>query len=231
MRKLIFSVTVLLCSLPAMAHKGNPWHGANAIMSDKLGVGFGTAGLASAQLQPKAPGVATSFKFTYHTDVPLLVSSATRLVAGVMDDKPLSNGVVTNSGIRKMRISDATSDYKVVEFEFTITQAGVYHFFFGPWDGTTLYLGEDPPIDVQSIDGKAKWISKVAGDVAMGANPTLNIEGQPGMAVWVQQVFSPALPKYKKSGINYLSTVLDEKAQPTRMKAVREALIGIGLKQ
>lgn len=223
--------TILLMSLPTFAHKGNPWHGASAVLSEKLGVGFGTAGLASARLTPKKTGEPTTFKFTYKTDVPDLVSSATRLVAGVMDDKPLSQGAVTNSGIRKMRISDTTADYKSVEFEFTVTEAGVYHFFFGPWDGTTLYLGEDPPIEVRSSDGKIEWISKVAGDVAMGANPNLNVQGQPGLAIWIQQVFAPALPKYSKNNITYFSTVMDENTQPMRMEAVHEALKGIGLKQ
>lgn len=229
--KILIALFILAISLPSFAHKGNPWHGAYATFDKTLGVGFGTAGLASAKLYPKAPGVPTTFKFIYRTDVPQLVSSATRLVAGVMDDKPLSNGAITNSGIRRMRISDTTADYKSVEFDFTITQEGVYHFFFGPWDGVTLYLGEDPPVSVEGTDGKVQWITKVAGDVAIGANPEKNVEGQPGMAVWVQQVFSPAIPKYQKFKIQHFSTVLNDKKQPQRMKAVSEALQTIGLKQ
>lgn len=231
MKFVLLTCLLALLSYPAEAHRGNPWHGPDSVVDKSLGVGFGTAGLASAKLRPKAPGVPTSFTFVYKTDVPLLVTSATRLVAGVMDDKPLASGAVTNAGLRMMRISDTTSQYKSVQFDFTITEEGVYHFFFGPWDGTTLYLGEDPPVEVSSSEGKIQWISKVAGDVAIGANSDLNVSGQPGMAVWVQQVFSPALPQYKKFKINHFSTVLEEKTQPQRMKAVHDALKSIGLKK
>jgi len=231
MRRTIIALLLVVVSLPALAHKGNPWHGPKPLEKQALGVGFGTAGLASARLRPRAPGVPTTFTFTYRTDVPLLVSDATRLVAGVMDDAPLASGAVTNAGIRKMRITDTTSDYKVVTFDFTIAREGVYHFFFGPWDGTTLYLGDDPPVEVTSADGRVQWISKVAGDVAIGANPDLDIDGQPGMAIWIQQIFGPAIPQYKRFKIDYPQHVLDEKVQPRRMTTVHDALKAIGLKE
>jgi len=228
--KILVALLILMCSVPALAHKGNPWHG-GSLIDKNLGVGFGTAGLASAFLEPKAPGTPTTFKFTYKTEVPLLVTSATRLVAGVVNSSSLESGVVKNAEIIKMRISDATAEYKSVEFEFTISEPGVYHFFFGPWDGVTLYLGEDPPVEVETQDGKVEWVAKVAGDVAMGVNPNININGQPGMAIWVQQLFIPATEKYKTFKLQKLPDSMSEENLPKRMSSVHDALKEIGLKQ
>lgn len=235
---LIIALTMFIGST-SLAHKGNPWHGAymeqaegsdpSATTQGKLGVSFGTAGLASAKLTPKAQG-ATTYRFTYRTDVPKLVSSATKLVAGVMTDPALMKGAVSNDGIVAMKISDSTANYKSVEFEFKVSEPGIYHFFFGPWDGVTLYLGEDPPVILESDAGDVEWISKVAGDVSIATNPELDIRSQPGLVVWVQQIFDPAVKTYEKFDVAHLSMMRANPTETTRMNAIHSALTKIGLR-
>lgn len=181
----LLAVVAVLLASNAYAHRGNPWHGPSATGSIN-GVGLGTVGFGTIWLRPGGEG---RFRLEYYSKVQGLVSSATKLAAGVVPDSALADGVVTPDELTAF----STGGEGEVEFEFIAKEEGLYHIFFGPWDGVLLFVGEDPPVKVEPVSGgDANWIARVAGDVSIATTISSAASEKPDLRLWVVEVFPDA---------------------------------------
>lgn len=170
-RIILFSLTLLACSLPAHAKKPD-W---------PVKAGMGVIGFGLIEVEPQKKGdsyVPTEFTFGYHIDQEhaSMVSSGQIIVIRAnafqeFNNVPEKEFIAHMSAERRLADSDFNMSVKV-----TFDTPGLFLVAYGPWDGLVSFDAPDSmegyKISASTENGSFRWIDEDAGDLV-----TLNFQG------------------------------------------------------
>lgn len=224
----IASVAALIMVLPTLnrAHKGNAWHGPWRTPEPALAI----KGLNSAYLDAGKLGQTASFHIKYpknRSDKTIFIN-ADRLFVAVVPDAAWSKGYATKADL----VTFATTERRGqdLELDFHVSQSGVYHFVFGPWDGDVLVLSSDPNYEPFALtaagSAKVRWVARIGGDasVAGGAAKTSGSTDR-NLLFWVAFLTPDSQRVYARQGLLKRAYPLSESLK----SALAQQLLGMGV--
>jgi hypothetical protein len=210
----------------ADGHAGSPWHDRNVQAS------WTAIGMSSAFLEPTAPGVPTKFVLEYPVQGPQYgFYVGYDHVAFVFPDSALlDDGLLRESELIGFELGPVFPGDKPLTVEFTITEAGYYHFGFGPGPGTSILVLKNPKggiINVASPDGGSVTHvlgpNGTTGDLHVIKHPEFGYEQ---FVAWIGVMFPDAIDIYMKLGI--AQGALPPLTAPQALK-IGETLVEFGL--